>query len=171
MLNKELERPNAWSDKCQGHRVRERQSQLVKGRRKPKTVAGGSRKIQQRRKSTKRKILILIAALRIKYPHHLMTAEKVKANEESPTGLLQSKPKERHLVINFDIKGKIHLWSLCREMSQNHLGDANGSSACVPISLSLCKMFCSSVHTSDSPKCRNLAVSCLQQHCRGTAYV
>ena len=29
-------------------------------------------------------------------------------------------------------------------MSQNHLGDANGSSACVPISLSLCKMFCSS---------------------------
>ena len=29
-------------------------------------------------------------------------------------------------------------------MSQNHLGDANGSSACVSISLSLCKMFCSS---------------------------
>ena len=29
-------------------------------------------------------------------------------------------------------------------MSQNHLGDANGSSDCVPISLSLCKMFCSS---------------------------
>ena len=29
-------------------------------------------------------------------------------------------------------------------MSQNHLGDANGSSACLPISLSLCKMFCSS---------------------------
>ena len=29
-------------------------------------------------------------------------------------------------------------------MSQNQLGDANVSSACVPISLSLCKMFCSS---------------------------
>ena len=29
-------------------------------------------------------------------------------------------------------------------MSQNHFGDANGSSACVPISSSLCKMFCSS---------------------------
>ena len=29
-------------------------------------------------------------------------------------------------------------------MSQNHLGDANSSSACVSISLSLCKMFCSS---------------------------
>ena len=29
-------------------------------------------------------------------------------------------------------------------MSQNHLGDANGCSACVSISLSLCKMFCSS---------------------------
>ena len=31
-----------------------------------------------------------------------------------------------------------------REISQNHLGDANDSSACVPISLSLCKMSCSS---------------------------
>ena len=29
-------------------------------------------------------------------------------------------------------------------MSENHLGDANGSSACVSISLSLFKMFCSS---------------------------
>ena len=29
-------------------------------------------------------------------------------------------------------------------MSQNHLRDANGSSARVPISLSLCKMFCNS---------------------------
>ena len=29
-----------------------------------------------------------------------------KANEESPILLLQSKAKERHLVINFDIKGK-----------------------------------------------------------------
>ena len=73
-----------------------------------------------------------------------MIVEKVKEYEESPTGLLQSKPKERHLVINFQIKGKIHQWSFCREMSQNHLGDADGSSACVPISLSLCKMFCSS---------------------------
>ena len=67
-----------------------------------------------------------------------------KANEECPTGLLQSKPKEHHLVINLEIKGKIHQWSFCREMSQNHLGDANDSSACVPITLSLCKMFCSS---------------------------
>ena len=67
-----------------------------------------------------------------------------KANEESPTGLMQSKPKESHLVINFAIKGKIHQWSFCREMSQNHLGDANDSSACVPITLSLCKMFYSS---------------------------
>ena len=29
-------------------------------------------------------------------------------------------------------------------MSRNHLGDANGSSACIPVSLSLCKMFYSS---------------------------
>ena len=74
-----------------------------------------------------------------------------KANEESLTGLLQSKPQECQLVISYEIKGKIHQWSFCREMSQNHLGDTNCSSACVPISLSLCKMFCSSDSLQISP--------------------
>ena len=72
-----------------------------------------------------------------------MVVEKVK-ERLMRNGLLQSKPKECQLVISYEIKGKIHQWSFCREMSQNHLGDANGSSACVSISLSLCKMFCSS---------------------------
>ena len=74
----------------------------------------------------------------------IVKKNEVNNNEESPTGLLQCKPKECQPVISYEIKGKIHQWSFCREMSQNHLGDANGSSAWVPISLSLCKMFCSS---------------------------
>ena len=45
----------AWSDKCQGH-IRERQSQLVKGRRKPQTVAGGFHNIQQHRNPQREKI-------------------------------------------------------------------------------------------------------------------
>ena len=36
-------------------------------------------------------------------------------------------------------------------MSQNHLGDADNSSAWVPITLSLCKMFCSSDALQISP--------------------
>ena len=79
----------------------------MKSRRKPQTVAGGSHKIQQHRKSTE-----------TNFNPYSSTADKVptspdgsrksegKANEESPTGLLQSKPKERHLVINFEMKGK-----------------------------------------------------------------
>ena len=76
-----------------------------------------------------------------------MIVEKVKERlmrNRSLTRLLQSKPKECQLVISYEIKGKIHQWSFCKEMSQNHLGDANSSFACVSISLSLCKMFCSS---------------------------
>ena len=83
-------------------------------------------------------MLILIAALRIfKVPTSPDDSRKSegKADEKSPTGLLQSKPKECQLVISYEIKGKIRQWSFCREMSQNHSGDANGTSACVTVSL------------------------------------
>ena len=81
-------------------------------------------------------MLILIAALQIfKVPTSPDNSRKSEGDDKSPTLLLQSKPKECKLVISFEIKGKIHQWSFCREMSQNNLGDANGTFDCVTTSL------------------------------------
>ena len=123
-----------------------RNIQKQKGRQKPRTVAGGSHKIQKHRKSTDRENSHTYSSTTDKVPTSPddSRTREGNANENSPTGSLQSKPNEFQLVISYEIERKIHQWAFCREMSENHLGDANGSSDCVPISLSLCKMFCSS---------------------------
>ena len=80
-----------------------RDVQKRKGRRKPQTVAGGCHKIQQHRKSTN---------IEKNVNPYSRTTDKVStslddsrigegnANEESPTGSLQSKSKEYQPVIS-----------------------------------------------------------------------
>ena len=123
---------------------------------------------------TKRKMLILIAALQIKYPHHLTMEGKVKEMlmRNLPLGYRRvNKRNVNQPVISYEIKGKIHQWSFCREMSQNHLGDAMVVLLAYHfVTLQNVLQHAQRV-TSDSPKCRHLAVCCLQRYCRGKAYV
>ena len=98
-----------------------RDIQKRKGRQKTQTVEGGSHKIQQHRKSTdKEKNVNPYSSTTDKVPTSPDDSGKSEgnANEESPTGLLQSKPKECEPVISYEIKGKIHQWSFCRDESE-----------------------------------------------------